>query len=70
MRSRTSLTISSSQVQQWALSWLCDAIKLKDHGWKCTATVVWSIVLRAAAQLTRSAQPVAISAMAPPTKRS
>ena len=52
MRSRTSLTISSSQVQQWALSWLCDAIKLKDHGWKCTATVVWSIVLRAAAQLT------------------
>jgi hypothetical protein len=51
MRSRTSHIISSSQVQQWAVSWLCDAIRLKDHGWKCTAAVVWSIVLRAAAQM-------------------
>lgn len=52
MRSRTSHTISSSQVHQWALSWLCEAVQLKDHGWKCTAAVVWSIVLRAAAQMT------------------
>lgn len=52
MRSRTSHTISSSQVQQWALSWLCEAVRLKDHGWKCTAAVVWNIVLRAAAQMT------------------
>lgn len=52
MRSRTSHTISSSQVHQWALSWLCDAMRLKDHGWKCTAAVVWNIVLRAAAQMT------------------
>lgn len=51
MRSRTSHTISSGEVHQWALSWLCDAVRLKDHGWKCTATLVWSIVLRAAAQM-------------------
>lgn len=51
MRSRTSHTISSGEVHQWALSWLCDAVRLKDHGWKCTAHLVWSIVLRAAAQM-------------------
>lgn len=51
MHSRTSHTISSSQVHQWALSWLCHAVRLRDHGWKCTAAVVWSIVLRAASQM-------------------
>lgn len=51
MRSRTSHTISSGEVHQWALSWLCDAVRLKDHGWKCTAAVVWNILLRAAAQM-------------------
>lgn len=51
MRSRTSHTISSGEVHRWALSWLCDAVRLKDHGWKCTARLVWSIVLRAAAQM-------------------
>jgi hypothetical protein len=51
MRSRTSHIISSSQVQQWALTWLCEAVRLKDRGRKCTAAVVWSIVLRAAAQM-------------------
>jgi hypothetical protein len=31
---------------------LREAVKLKDHGWKCTSAVVWSVVLRAAAQMT------------------
>ena len=52
MRSRMSHTISSTQVQRWALSWLSDAVKLKDQGRKCTTAVVWSILLRAAAQIT------------------
>ena len=52
MRSRTSHTISSSEVHQCALSWLGESVRLKDHGWKCTSAVVWSIVLRAAAQMT------------------
>lgn len=50
MRSRTSHSISSGEVHQWALSWLSSGMQLKDHGWLCTATVVWSIVLRAAAR--------------------
>jgi len=50
MRSWTSHSISSSQVHQWAVSWLNEGLKLKDHGWKCTAMVVLSIVLRAAAR--------------------
>lgn len=52
MRSRTSHTISSSEVHQCALSWLGESVRLKDRGWKCTSAVVWSIVLRAAAQMT------------------
>jgi putative transposase len=52
MRSRNSHTISSGEVQQWALNWLQESKLLKDHGWKCTALVVWSIVLRAAARMT------------------
>jgi hypothetical protein len=27
-------------------------MRMKDHGWKCTAVVVWNIVLRAAARMT------------------
>lgn len=50
MRSRTSHTISSCEVHQWALSWLVESMRLKDHGWLCTAVVVWNIVLRAAAR--------------------
>ena len=49
MRSRTSHNISSATVHQWALGWL-SKVDLKDHGWLCTASVVWSIVLRAAAR--------------------
>lgn len=51
MRSRTSHNISSGQVHQWALAWLSQGLQLKDHGWKCTAAVVLSIVLRAAARM-------------------
>jgi len=50
MRSRTSHTISSHEVHQWALNWLLAANLLKDHGWLCTAAVVWGVVLRAAAR--------------------
>jgi hypothetical protein len=52
MRSRTSHTISSVEVHEWALKWLLAADLLKPHGWLCTATVVWSVVLRAAARMT------------------
>src|SRR5947207_15536210 len=51
MRSRTSHTISGREVHEWALNWLLAADLLKDHGWLCTAGVVWSVVLRAAARL-------------------
>lgn len=52
MRSRTSHTISSREVHGWALNWLLAANLLKDHGRLCTAAVVWSLVLRAAARMT------------------
>lgn len=52
MRSRTDCTVSATQIHQWALQWLVAANLLKDEGRRtCTAEVVWSIVLRAAAQL-------------------
>lgn len=50
MRSRTNHTVSSGEVHSWAVSWLTDAKLLKDHGWLCTAVVVWSVILRAAAR--------------------
>lgn len=50
MRSRKSHTISSGEVHEWALKWLLQADLLKDHGWRCTAALVWNIVLRAAAR--------------------
>ncbi|HVU87685.1 MAG TPA: hypothetical protein VHD36_10215, partial [Pirellulales bacterium] len=50
MRSRASHSISSREVHQWTLNWLLQAQLLKDHGWLCSATVVWGIVLRAAAR--------------------
>jgi hypothetical protein len=52
MRSDVRHTITSQEVHQWALNWLLQAALLKDHGWLCTAPVVWSIVLRAAARMT------------------
>jgi hypothetical protein len=50
MRLHNSSRISSREVYQWTLNWLVHAKLLRDHGWLCTASVVWSIVLRAAAQ--------------------
>jgi Transposase DDE domain len=51
MRSRNSHTISSREVSTWGLDWLHQAKLRKDHGWLCKATVVWSVVLRAAARM-------------------
>lgn len=48
MRSRKSCSITSREVHQWSLNWLRQAKLLKDHGWLCTAAVVWNILLRAA----------------------
>lgn len=50
MRSGTNYRIHSGEVHSWALNWLVQARLLKDHGWLCTATVVVSVVLRAAAR--------------------
>jgi hypothetical protein len=51
MRSKASHTISSREVHAWALNWLLASNLLKDHGHLCTAAVVWSVVLRAAARM-------------------
>lgn len=51
MRSAKHSTVSATQVHHWALQWLLEARVLKDHGPLCTATVVWSVLLRAAARL-------------------
>src|SRR5712691_8921847 len=53
MRSRMNSIVSCSEVHQWALLWLMQAEVLKERGRrsKCTPTVVWSIVLRAAARM-------------------
>jgi hypothetical protein len=51
MRSWKNSTVSSTEVHQWALQWLLQARLLKDHGPLCTAIVVWSVVLRAAARM-------------------
>jgi hypothetical protein len=52
MRSRMNSIVSCSEVHQWALLWLMQGELLKDRGGKCTPSVVWSILLRAAARLT------------------
>ncbi len=53
MRSRMNSIVSCSEVHQWALLWLMKGELLKERGRrsKCTPTVVWSIVLRAAARM-------------------
>lgn len=50
MRSRTCCSISSREVHQWALDWLLQAKLVRERGWKCTATAVLNILLRAAAR--------------------
>ncbi len=52
MRSKKSHTISSREVATWTSDWLLQAHLLKDHGRICTASVVWVIVVRAAARMT------------------
>jgi hypothetical protein len=51
MRSRMCHTITSDEVHRWTLHWLLEAKLIGDHGWLCSATVVWNIVLRAAARM-------------------
>lgn len=50
MRSRMNYTLRSGQVYSWALASLLQVKLVKDHGWRCTAQVVLSILLRAAAR--------------------
>lgn len=50
MRSRTTYTVSDCEVQALAQAWLDDALQFKDHGWKCTASVLWQVVMLAAAR--------------------
>lgn len=52
MRSRKNHSLNSREVHAWTLEWLVQARLLKDHGWLCTAPVVWNLVLRAAARMT------------------
>lgn len=47
MRSRK--IISSDEVQRWAWNWLAP-VRLLDHGWQCKASVMWSVLIRAAAR--------------------
>lgn len=51
MRSRTSGIVSDRQVQALAEAWLREALPLEDVGWKCTAQVLWQIVMLAAARM-------------------
>lgn len=50
MRSRMNYTTTSCQVYSWVLTSLLQVKLVQDHGWLCTARVVLSIVLRAAAR--------------------
>jgi hypothetical protein len=50
MRSRKIHTVSSRGVQTLARAWLSESLKLKDHGWKCTADVIWKVMILAAAR--------------------
>ena len=50
MRSRMNYTVTSSEVYSWTLRLLLEARLVQDHGWQCTAQVILSIVLRAAAR--------------------
>ena len=52
MRSRTSHSISSHEVHECAIQGLLQSKLLKDHGWLCSAVVVWNVLLRAAARMT------------------
>jgi hypothetical protein len=52
MRSQSSGIVTERQVQGYAESWLAETLSLGDQGPKCTARVVWRILLLAAARMT------------------
>jgi hypothetical protein len=51
MRQGKTVTITAGEVHGFARSWLDDGLALKDHGPKCTAWRIISILLRAAARI-------------------
>lgn len=51
MRSRTSGIVSDRPAPALAEQWLREALPLEDVGWKCTARVLWQIVLLAASRM-------------------
>jgi hypothetical protein len=65
MRSKASCNISAGQVHGWALQWLMQAKLVKDHGPKCTASMLLTVVLRAAARSISVAAAVRDLARAP-----
>lgn len=52
MRSRMSCNVSASEIHRWTLNWLLEAKLIGDHGWLCTASLLFNLVLRAAARTT------------------
>lgn len=52
MRSRRKFTITNGEVHQQAVETLQHHLQLEDHGPKCTASVILSVLLYAAARLT------------------
>lgn len=51
MRSKKSLTLADREVQALAQEWLSESLQIRDGGWKCTAQVIWGIVLLAASRM-------------------
>jgi len=52
MRSPSRSIVTEGQVQAYAQSWLSENLSLEDAGWKCTAQMVWRMLLLAAARMT------------------
>ena len=52
MSSRKNYTINSQEVHGYAKSWLSEKLSIKDHGHKCTKSVIVEILLLAAARIT------------------
>lgn len=52
MRSKSKSIVTEAQVQAYAQAWLSENLAWEDTGWKCTAQVVWQILLLAAARMT------------------
>lgn len=52
MRSKSSGIVTEQQVQGYAEQWLIEKLSLEDQGSKCSARVVWRMLLLAAARMT------------------